>query len=541
MIIAPVIFIRYIMSKPVERFGLNQLYFMSFIEGGVVMVTELAGAKLLTPYFGTSLYSWASTLSITLLALMAGYYFGGYATTKSKFTSVDKIIWVFFLSGVLVLLIPSLSYFVLQKTISLSFFTGLIVSELSFLFFPIFLMGMISPMIIFQITKKAEQSGRSAGNIYAISTFGGILFTLFFGFYIIPNFGITLPLRVLGVLVSAIALGLLIRHKLTTKKTPLVAGLLLLTILSFNQNEFKKLPSKLNMKMVEYSEGLLGELKVIDELTKAPDGSPLQIRKLKINNVQQNYVVANDLTQSLLYYVNFTRQLVKILPKKESALLIGLGAGSLYSILKNQTINVETVELDKRIYDIGVKHFGMSEHANHTITDGRYFINVTHKKYDLIILDVIIGESVPAQLVTLESFQRLNQLLNTNGTLLIEHGGVNSFSDNSFAPSILKTLSAAGFQVKVFNPMASIVRGDLLFIATKNKLDIDSLKISDDVLVKGGLLSAYQIPITAFDTTAAKVLTDDKNNSDLLLKSHYLSVRNGIRKELAKIKSLRES
>src|SRR5687767_4279 len=142
---------------------LKQLYIISFIEGGVVMVTEIAGARILTPFFGASLYSWASTLSITLFALMTGYYFGGYITTKPKYSSPDKITWVFLLSGLLVLLMPSLGYFIMQKTISLQFFAGLIISGLSFLFPPIFLMGMISPMIIFQITKKAEHAGRSAG------------------------------------------------------------------------------------------------------------------------------------------------------------------------------------------------------------------------------------------------------------------------------------------------------------------------------------------------------------------------------------------
>ena len=58
------------------------------------MVTEIAGAKILTPFFGASLYSWASTLSITLCALMTGYYFGGYVTTRPRFSSSDRIIWV---------------------------------------------------------------------------------------------------------------------------------------------------------------------------------------------------------------------------------------------------------------------------------------------------------------------------------------------------------------------------------------------------------------------------------------------------------------
>src|SRR4051812_16580817 len=96
------------MQKPQMSISLAQLYFVSFIEGGVVMVTEIAGAKMLAPFFGASLYSWASTLSITLFALMTGYYFGGYATSKPKMASADKILWVFFCSGLAVMLMPAL-------------------------------------------------------------------------------------------------------------------------------------------------------------------------------------------------------------------------------------------------------------------------------------------------------------------------------------------------------------------------------------------------------------------------------------------------
>ena len=71
------------------------LYFISFVEGGPVMVTEISSAKLLSPYFGASIYSWASTLSITLLALMCGYYAGGYVTTKPKYQPSERIVWVF--------------------------------------------------------------------------------------------------------------------------------------------------------------------------------------------------------------------------------------------------------------------------------------------------------------------------------------------------------------------------------------------------------------------------------------------------------------
>ncbi len=513
--------------------SLKQLYSVSFVEGGVVMVTELAGAKMLAPFFGASLYSWASTLSITLLALMTGYYFGGYVTTKEKFAQANKIIWVFFLSGLTVLLMPSFGHFIMQRTISFSFFTGLIISELFFLFTPIFLMGMISPMIIFQITKTAEQSGRSAGNIYAISTCGGILFTLVFGFLIIPHYGITTPVRSLGVLVCLMALLFLYQEKKNARQISLLLVFCLLTAFMTSNAKAKQASVRTDLKVLEDSEGLLGELKVTDQMSHPFGSEPVVVRKLRINNIVQNFVFRDMPSQSLLYYVNFTRQLLKVLAPKHSALLVGLGAGSLYKILTDAHMDVETVEIDQRIYNMGIRYFGMADHAQHYITDGRYHLNVTKKKYDLIIIDAIIGENVPGQLITTESFKRCYDLLNPGGTLIIEHGGLTDFSENSFIPSVYQTLVSSGFDVTAFNPLLQENYGDVLFLATKQKMDLNGLSIAPDVFIKGGPLKEYVLSMNSFNTKSVQVFTDDRTNFDVLLKDHYFKVRRGIRKELA--------
>jgi predicted membrane-bound spermidine synthase len=521
-------------SPRLAQVDLRLLYCISFIEGGVVMVTEIAGARILTPFFGASLYSWASTLAITLLALMMGYYYGGYATTKRQFRSGDMIVWIFLLSGIMVLLMPVLGYALMKKTISFSFFAGLIISELFFLFPPIFLMGMISPMIIYQITKEAAQSGRSAGNIYAISTSGGILFTLVFGFIIIPQFGISFPLRMLGLAVCLMAIALLLKIRLDrTRASATVAVLCIVSIISFGQKKSDFFPMPGNITLLESSEGLLGELEIADVAMRTPDGRPFRARRLTTSNILQENVFVDSLTYSLMYYVNFTDQLLRFLPKKDSALLVGLGTGSLYAALRSQGVHVETVELDKRIYDYGVAYFGMKDHKEHTITDGRYYLNTAKRKYDLIMLDVIIGENVPGQLISLDAFQRCSELLNEGGTLIIEHGALRSFATNSFIPSVVKTLQEVGFQVTIFNPMKSNDRGDILLVATKGRFDVEHKNVESNFLLKGGPLSAYELPITVFDFWAANVLTDDLNNADLLLKDHYFLVREDVRKELA--------
>jgi predicted membrane-bound spermidine synthase len=526
------------MTKRTTPFSQKYLYLISFIEGGVVMVAEIAGAKLLTPFFGASLYSWAATLSITLLALMSGYYYGGYITTKPGFPSGNKVLWVFLFSGIAVFLMPSIGHIIMQKTISFSFFAGLLISELAFLFIPVFLMGMISPMIVFHVTEKAEQSGRSAGNIYAISTSGGILFTLVFGFFIVPLFGISVPVRILGLAVTFIGITFILNRGIVGKRYPLllVIGFTALVVL-FARGKVKAQPMQNDRQVIASSEGLLGELKVIDQISHPQNSDPVKIRKLRANNVQQNYVFAEIPGQSLMYYVNFTKQLLHAFPKKNKALLLGLGAGSLYQILREQYHEVETVEIDQRIYDIGVRYFGMPEH-NAAITDGRYYINTTEQKYDLIIVDVIIGESLPFQLLTLESFGRIRELLTDDGILILENGGLFNFSNNSFVPSVEKTLKASGLEVVMFNPVVSNSKelGDVLFVASKKKLSFDDFQLKNDVMVIGGSISKYLLSVNRFNVDGSEVLTDDKNSSDLMLKSHYFEVRKAVRKEMAKYK-----
>ena len=53
-----------------------------FVEGASLMVVELLGAKLLAPFYGSSLYVWTAVLSITIIGLTLGYHFGGKLTQK---------------------------------------------------------------------------------------------------------------------------------------------------------------------------------------------------------------------------------------------------------------------------------------------------------------------------------------------------------------------------------------------------------------------------------------------------------------------------
>ena len=47
------------------------------------MIVEILGAKMLSPYLGTSHFVWTAQIAITLIALACGYYAGGRLVDKS--------------------------------------------------------------------------------------------------------------------------------------------------------------------------------------------------------------------------------------------------------------------------------------------------------------------------------------------------------------------------------------------------------------------------------------------------------------------------
>ena len=43
-----------------------------FVSGGAILALELLASRIMTPYFGVSLYIWTGILSITLISLALG-------------------------------------------------------------------------------------------------------------------------------------------------------------------------------------------------------------------------------------------------------------------------------------------------------------------------------------------------------------------------------------------------------------------------------------------------------------------------------------
>jgi hypothetical protein len=119
---------------------------ISFIEGGSVMVVELLGAKIIAPYYGTSLYVWSSVLGVTLGALALGYFMGG--QISRKYPAEKNLFVVLLFGGFFTVIAPLIAPKILLLTDSLGVRMGSLVSVFLYLFVPITCLGSASPIII---------------------------------------------------------------------------------------------------------------------------------------------------------------------------------------------------------------------------------------------------------------------------------------------------------------------------------------------------------------------------------------------------------
>jgi hypothetical protein len=319
------------------------LLIIAFAEGGVVMATELLIVSILAPFFGFSLYAWASVLAITMLALATGYFTGECLTTRYPARKILAVILI--LLGFLMILMTSLSQWDMMAMFKSPLISGMILSLMTFVFPALFLFGMVSQVIIHLLMHHVDKSGSMSGKVYAFLTIGGVINILLMGFYIIPTFGVRGPAMVYGLIVLSFTL-LLIPQK--PEVLPVAATVLLAFLRTAAQ--WGKAPDQPDPFNVLYAnEGILGQVKVVDIRGMAFNGKPMVPRGLIVNNTWQT-LHNRSYNENLLDYIYFMKPLLsRVKGLRGKSLLVGLVGGMLAREMKQTGLDVEMVEIDGRL------------------------------------------------------------------------------------------------------------------------------------------------------------------------------------------------
>ncbi|MGC9003993.1 MAG: spermidine synthase [bacterium] len=404
--------------------------FTVFICGAGIMCLEMLGFRMLPPYFGSSIYVTGSLISVFLLALSLGYYLGGRIADKKP--SPRILGSIILLSGLIIL---SLAYYfrpLCQMIASWGWHTrwgSLLASTLLFVL-PAILLGMVSPFAIKLSTLALGDVGKTAGNLYAISTVGSVVGTLATSFYLIALFHLHLIIIGLGTIL--VFLGLLL--------LPFRSKILLIFLLLSPLAKAWYLVDLNTFRVIETKESLYHYILI---------GEDKDWRVMQFNRTIQSGVSKKDNITSIAPYTDGFHLGLVFNPEAKDVLFIGCGGATGPRQFRKfyPNLQIDIVELDPEVVRMAKKYFNLKEDEKLKVyvEDGRVYLNRSRKKYDIIILDAYFAEAIPFHLTTKEFMEIVKKHLNAKGVVICNVIGSVSGGKSRYPRSQYKTLK------RVFN------------------------------------------------------------------------------------------
>ena len=182
------------------------IFLVAAWSGFYVMAVELLSGRLLAPSFGNSIYVWGGIITVFMLALSLGYLLGGQLSVFAP--TLRRLGLVLIAAGVASLPIVVLGDRVLDwifDHIHDPRYASLLASSTLF-FVPTAISGMISPYAVRLLATTVQSTGKSAGLLYFVSTFGSAAGTILTSFYFVLWFDVNQIFA--GMIAISILLGL---------------------------------------------------------------------------------------------------------------------------------------------------------------------------------------------------------------------------------------------------------------------------------------------------------------------------------------------
>ena len=185
-------------------------YAIVVVAGMASLALEMAASRLLAPFFGTSLYSWAILIGLILVYLTLGYWLGGKLADRrpssGPFFALNGLA-ALAIALVAVLASPLLGgALAATERLPLGLFWGTIAGCLGLFAIPTILLGCVSPYAIRLSVADLAESGRAAGTVFALTTVGSLIGTFGAVFLLIPSAGTRATLYVFAAILLAFAL-----------------------------------------------------------------------------------------------------------------------------------------------------------------------------------------------------------------------------------------------------------------------------------------------------------------------------------------------
>jgi len=501
-------------------FGKYTLLFVVFVTGAAILIIEVVAVRILSPYYGNTIFTVSSVIGVVLAALSLGYYLGG--RFADRYPLLKWFYSIILIGGLSVLFLQLLNLFFLPVIgYFLSIISGPFVSAMALFFIPSFLLGTLSPFAI-KLQKlhfPNEGIGRITGGVFFWSTTGSIFGSFFAGFVLIPRFGVNQIIMATGILLTLIGLLPLMGLDLQRKN---IIKVILITIIGTGMVIFFSFYFKHQSKegLIYSHHGLYEKITIYDD---EYDGRPARILRQDRTNSGAMFLDSDELAYDYTkYYI-----LYKIFkPEVKEALAIGGGAYSVPKALLSElpNANIDVSEIEPSLFEIGKKYFRVpdDQRLKNYVQDGRRFLHDSEKKYDLIFSDVYYSLwSIPAHFTTEEFFQIAQNKLRPEGILIINLVGNLSSQFPSFIFSEIKTFKSIfpnSYFFAVKSPQSMDLQ-NIIFVGYNSNKEIDfnkpEIKESENQIIRK--LSEKVINLDKFDLSPYPKLTDNFSPVEYLI------------------------
>ena len=137
--------------------------------------------------------------------------------------------------------------------------------------------------------------------------------------------------------------------------------------------------------------------------------------------VQSVYMKSGELTGLYYDYAMAAPLMAGYTGEGTDILVLGMGTGTYAKQCKAylENISAEGVEIDGKITNLAHEYFELPEDIPVTEYDGRAFLNVCEKKYDVIMVDAYQDITIPFQMSSKEFFSLVHEHLKENGVMVV--------------------------------------------------------------------------------------------------------------------------
>ena len=415
------------------------LYMTEFFAGMSVMAVELAASRLLAPYFSSSQIVYTIIIGTVMIAMALGNIWGGRKADKNP--DPDKLYMRLIIAAVWIAAIPLVGKYIILGISALLVFTvssnlliwAAFLTCMVIFVFPLFLLGTVTPSLVKYTMDSLEDSGRIVGTLGAFNTVGSIIGTFLPTFVTIPAVGTSVTFLIFSGILLALGLIYFISAKAKPVKCAVGAVLFLACISSAAFDSF-----------AFWEDGLLYEGESIYNYLQVKEDEDSVILSTNVLFGVQSIMMKDDGLTGMYYDYALAAPVMAGAEEKEEmdVMVLGMGTGTYAKQCERyfDGASVEGVEIDQKFSDLARKYFELPEEVEVTTYDGRAYLQVDQKKYDVIMVDAYQDITIPFQMSSAEFFTMVKEHLTEDGVMVVnmnmhtdEEGNINQYLSDTIA------------------------------------------------------------------------------------------------------------